>query len=104
MENNEINVTVELEQERAMNGILKDTINQQGETIKHMKHIIITLICAFFITLCFGFGAFVWFESQFEYTSETQETEVYTEGDNANASYTGGDQYNDSSTHNEGVE
>lgn len=101
--NKDIDVTVELNQEKALNGILKDSIKQQGEAIKHMKNIMVALIVGFIVTICFGFGAFVWFESQFECTGESQSTEVYTDGDNANASYIDGNQYNDSSLHNEGV-
>lgn len=54
----EINVTVELEQERALNSILKDTVKKDNETIRGMKHIIITLIIGIVFTVCFGFGAF----------------------------------------------
>lgn len=54
----EINVTVELEQERALNSILKDTVKKDGETIRGMKHIIITLIIGLVFTVCFCFGAF----------------------------------------------
>lgn len=99
----EINVTVELEQERALNEILKDAVKKDGETIKEMKHIIITLIITFALTVVSGFGAFVWYESQYDTEDSKQETTVYTEGDNANAEYIEGNQYNDSTVHNEGV-
>lgn len=97
----EINVTVELEQERALNSILKDTVKKDNETIRGMKHIIITLIIGIVFTVCFGFGAFCWYESQFEYTADT--TEMTTEGDNASINNVDGNQYNDSAKHEEGV-
>lgn len=64
--------------------------------------------------LCFSkqlldIAVFVWYESQFDYVTTTQETEtksvdVGTEGDNANAEYNdvGGNQYNDNAIHNQG--
>lgn len=66
--------------------------------------IIIVLIVCMFLEAVAGYTGFVWYESQFE-TTETTTTEVYTEGDNANAEYNHveGDQYNDDSVHNEGL-
>lgn len=90
--------------ENELNQILKDTIESQGKTIKHLKQIIIVLIISWLLSICFGFGAFVWYESQFEYSEETTETTVYSEGDDADAEYNDvkGDQYNDNSVHKEG--
>lgn len=86
-----------------MNELLKDTIEAQANTIKHLKQIMVILIISWLLSICFGFGAFVWYESQFEYETGTI-TEVTTDGDNANAEYNEvqGDQYNDNSTHKEG--
>ena len=52
-----------------------------------------------------GYSGFVWYESQFE-TITTEQIEVGTDGDNANAKYNDveGNQYNDSAVHNEGME
>lgn len=90
--------------ENELNQILKDTIESQGKTIKHLKQIIIVLIISWLLSTCFGFAAFVWYESQFEYSEETTETTVYSEGDDADAEYNDvkGDQYNDNSVHKEG--
>lgn len=96
---NEIDVTLQLQQEQALNEILKDSVKQQGETIRGMKHIIIGLIIAWAVSICAGFAGFVWYESQFEYVSDT--TEMTTEGDNAYINNVEGSQYNDSATHTE---
>lgn len=87
-----------------INEVLKDTVENQGKTIRHLKQIIIALIISWLLSVCFGFGAFVWYESQFEYSEETTETTVYSEGDDADAEYNDvkGDQYNDNSVHKEG--
>lgn len=101
----EIDISVKLEQAQAMNEMLKDCNRQQNETIKHMKHIIISLICCFFLTICIGFCGFVLYESQFEYTATEEYTEeMTTEGDNAYINNVEGSQYNDNATHTEGVE
>lgn len=99
---NKIDVTVELEQTKAMNQILQDTLKAKDNTIRHFKHVIIALIICFFGTVCVGYGGFIWYESQFE-TVEDTATEVYTEGDNANAEYNDvkGNQYNDNASHTE---
>lgn len=91
--------------ENELNQILKDTVESQGKTIKHLKQIIIVLIVSWFLSICFGFAAFVWYESQFEYETGTI-TEVTTDGENANAEYNDieGDQYNDNSQNNKGIE
>lgn len=106
---NEIDVTLQLQQEQALNEILKDSVKQQGETIRGMKHIIIGLIIGWAVTLCVGYGGFLWYESQFDKQVETEETtevELDASGDSANAEYNDvdGNQYNDSATHNEGNE
>lgn len=99
---NEIDITLQLQQEQALNEILRDSVKQQGETIKGLKHVIIGLIIAWLFSICFGFGAFVWYESQFEYVSDT--VEMSTEGDNAYINNVEGSQYNDSATHTESGE
>lgn len=96
-----IDITVELQQERAMNQILRDTLKSKDDTLRHMKHIIIALIICFFGTVCVGFGGFVWYESQFEYTSDTYEETMTTDGDNAYINNVEGSQYNDNAKHSE---
>lgn len=98
---NEIDVTLQLQQEQALNEILKDSVKQQGETIRGMKHIIIGLIIGWATTMCVGFAGFVWYESQFEYTADTTEETFTTEGDSAYINNVEGSQYNDSATHTE---
>lgn len=94
--------------ENELNQILKDTVESQGKTIRHLKQIIIVLIISWLLSICFGFGAFVWYESQFEYEVVTEETttdvQLDSSGENANAEYNDveGNQYNDGSTHKEG--
>lgn len=94
--------------ENELNQILKDTVESQGKTIRHLKQIVIILIISWLLSMCFGFGAFVWYESQFEYEIVTEETttdvQLDSSGENANAEYNDveGDQYNDNSTHKEG--
>lgn len=102
---NEIDVTLQLQQEQALNEILKDSVKQQGETIRGMKHIIIGLIIAWAVSICAGFAGFVWYESQFEVTTG-QEVEISTDGGNASAEYNdvSGNQYNDNATHTESGE
>lgn len=99
---NEIDVTLQLQEEKAMNEILKDTIKQNGETMKGLRRIILGLIAGWFVSICFGFGAFVWYESQFV-TLDGEGVEISTEGENANAEYNDvdGNQYNDNATHTE---
>lgn len=55
------------------------------------------------------YGGFVWYESQFDYVStDSQEVNVETSGENANEEYNDndvqGNQYNDNAVHNEGGE
>lgn len=102
MTEKEIDVSVKIEQLEAMNSILSDSVSQQGETIKHMKQIIIALIAGWLLSICFGFVAFVWYESQFEYEATTYEETLTTEGESAYINNVDGSQYNDSATHNEG--
>lgn len=101
---NEIDITLQLQHEQALNEILKDTVKQNGETIKGQKHVIIGLIIAWLFSICFGFGAFVWYESQFEYVSDTYEETISTEGDSAYINNVEGSKYNDNATHTESGE
>lgn len=89
--------------------LLLDTAKQASLSSKIKDKIIILLIVLMFLEAVVGYCGFVWYESQFDYvTTEetTTDVELSTEGDNANAEYNDveGDQYNDSSVHNEGTE
>lgn len=96
----EIDITVKLEHAEAMNEVYRDTIKHMGETNRHFKHIIIALIIGYIV----GFGAFCWYESQFEYVSDSYEETYSTEGDNAYINNVEGSQYNDSASHTESGE
>lgn len=89
-----VETMIDVQKEFARSGRFKDKI------------IVLLVVLIFFEAVVFYCG-FVWYESQFDYvTTETSEQEVdlSTEGDNASAEYNDvdGNQYNDSSTHNEG--
>ena len=89
--------------------LILDTQKVYSESNRRKDKIIVLLIVLMFLEAATGFGAFAWYESQFETvaTEETTESvEVNTEGDNANAEYNEahGDQYNDSVTHNNGAQ
>lgn len=93
-----------MEQEEKNNGVLlkvlMDTQAEYAKSNKMKDKIIVLLIVLMFLEAVVGYSGFVWYESQFE-TVTTEQMEVYTEGDNANASYVDGDQYNGNATHNE---
>lgn len=89
--------------------LLLNTAKQASLSSKIKDKIIILLIVLMFLEAVVGYCGFVWYESQFDYvTTEetTTDVELSTEGDNANAEYNDveGNQYNDSSVHNEGTE
>lgn len=83
--------------------VLIDSQKEVGKSNKRKDKIIVLLIVLMFLEAIIGYCGFVWYESQFETVTE-EAIEVYTEGDNANAEYNDveGNQYNDTSTHNEG--
>lgn len=93
-----------------MNGefeqVLLDTQKEYSRSNRMKDKIIVVLIVLMFLEAIVGYCGFVWYESQFDYvTTEqtTQDVDLSTEGDNANAEYNDvqGNQYNDSATHNE---
>lgn len=98
----ETEVTIELKQERAANKLLNDMVEYKNKSSKRKDVIIVILILCMLVEALGFYAGFVWYESQFD-TTTTGTAEVYTEGDNANAEYNSvqGNQYNDSSTHNE---
>jgi hypothetical protein len=91
---------IEEGQKQSMMRILLDVQKEYQQSNRMKDKIIILLIVLMFLEAVAGYSGFVWYESQFE-TTTTETMEVYTEGDNANAEYVDGDQYNDNSVHNE---
>lgn len=83
--------------------LIDDSIKEISKSNRVKDKIIILLIVLMFLESILFFCGFVWYESQFEYMT-TESVDLTTEGDNANAEYNDveGNQYNDSSTHNEG--
>lgn len=86
--------------------VLIDTQKEYSKSNRMKDKIIMLLIILMFLEAVIGYSGFVWYESQFDYvTTEqtTQDVDLSTEGDNANAEYNDvqGNQYNDSATHNE---
>ena len=95
--------------------LMQDVQSEYLKSNKVKDRIIILLIVLMFLEAAVFFGGFVWYESQFEYvetvteevtTTETDDADLSTEGDNASIDYNNveGNQYNDSATHNEGGE
>lgn len=95
--------------------VLVDIQKEYLKLNKMKDRIIILLIVLMFAEAVIGYSGFVWFESQFDYVAEetttTTETisnedndtiDVHSEGENAEATYIEGDQYNDNSKHEEG--
>lgn len=96
--------------------LLTETQKQYSESNRMKDKIIRLLIVLMFLEAAIGYAGFVWYESQFEYaveettttTTETHETDnskdidINSEGEGSEATYIDGNQYNDSSSHNEG--
>ena len=83
--------------------LINDSVKEISKSNRIKDKIIILLIVLMFLQAVCFFCGFVWYESQFEYTT-TESIDLSTEGDNASAEYNDveGNQYNDNSTHNEG--
>ena len=86
--------------------LLLDTQKEYSRSNRMKDKIIVVLSVLMFLEAIIGYCGFVWYESQFDYvTTEqtTQDVDLSTEGENANAEYNDvqGNQYNDSATHNE---
>lgn len=88
--------------------VLIDSQKEMRKSNKRKDKIIVLLIVLMFLEAIVGYSGFVWYESQFDYVTteqETQDVDLSTSGDNANAEYNDndvqGNQYNDSATHNE---
>lgn len=83
------------------NKMLMDYQKESRRQNKRHCKIIWTLIIFLFLEPIFLAGAFILYESQFEYAESEVVTEEYTtEGDNANINKIEGNQYNDNATHN----
>ena len=86
--------------------VLLDVQKEYSKSNKFKDKIIIVLIVLMFLEAVVGYSGFLWYESQFDYVvteTTTDDIDLSTEGDNANAEYNEvqGNQYNDSATHNE---
>lgn len=92
-----------------LTNIMIETQKQYKKSNKLKDKIIILLTVLMFAEAVIFYGGFVWYESQFDYVStDSQEVNVETSGENANAEYNDndvqGNQYNDNAVHNEGGE
>lgn len=70
--------------------LLLDTQKEYSRSNRMKDKIIVVLIVLMFLEAIIGYCGFVWYESQFDYvTTEqtTQDVDLSTEGDNANAEY-----------------
>lgn len=90
-----------------LTNIMIETQKQYKKSNKLKDKIIILLTVLMFAEAVIFYGGFVWYESQFDYVStDSQEVNVETSGENANAEYNDndvqGNQYN--AVHNEGGE
>lgn len=85
-------------EDRAMMELMKDMLSYKK---KESKFLFIALICVIIMNLL-EVGAFLWFESQWEYTDTitTTTTEQEVTGDDGNI--VNGDQYNDKSKNQSG--
>jgi len=79
--------------------ILADVSQQYERYFKRMWIVLIASIIANLIIV----GAFLWYESQWEYETTTTTTQT-VEGDSAEINNVEGNQYKDSATHYEGTE
>ena len=104
-----------MEEDRSIKKLMSDVQSEYLKSNKTKDRIIILLIVLMFLEAAVFFGGFVWYEGQFEYvetvteevmTTETNDADLSTEGDNASIDYDNieGNQYNDNATHNEGGE
>ena len=92
-----------------LTNIIIETQKQYKKSNKLKDKIIILLTVLMFAEAVIFYGGFVWYESQFDYVStDSQEVNVETSVENANAEYNDndvqGNQYNDNAVHNEGGE
>ena len=92
-----------------LTNIMIETQKQYKKSNKLKDKIIILLTVLMFAEAVIFYGGFVWYESQFDYVStDSQEVNAETSGENANAEYNDndvqGNQYNDNAVHNEGGE
>ena len=86
-----------------LENLLLDTQKEYSHSNRTKDKIIVVLIILMFLEAVIGYCGFVWYKSKFDYvTTEqtTQDVDLSTEGENANAEYNDvqGNQYNDSAT------
>lgn len=90
-----------IDQLSALNHITLQLLKDRAQDCKRLW---IALIISILVNLVLV-GAFLWYESQWEYTTtETTTTTQEVEGDGAGINNISGDWYSDNSTHNEGVD
>lgn len=97
-----------------LNKLMFETQKQYKKSNKLKDKIIILLTVLMFAEAVIFYGGFVWYESQFDYVSteqstETQDVDVSTSGENANENtmtmmYREINIYNGNAVHNEGGE
>lgn len=84
--------------------LLVDVQSVYSEANKAKDKTVMLLIICMCVQAIVFFGGFVYYESQFDYVTTTEDgVEISTEGENANAEYNDvkGNQYNDNATHND---
>lgn len=75
-----------------LTNIMIETQKQYKKSNKLKDKIIILLTVLMFAEAVIFYGGFVWYESQFDYVStDSQEVNVETSGENANAEYNDND-------------
>lgn len=85
-------------EDKAMIELMKDMISYKK---KESKFLFIALICVVIMNLL-EVGAFLWFESQWEYTDTVTTTTTEQEVSGDESDIVNGDQYNDSSKNQSG--
>lgn len=94
-----------LEQSKALTEIIKDAL---AVTKQQLNRAYIVIAISLLINLLTILG-FLWYESQFEYSSSdtayttTTTTTQSAEGENSSINNIGGNQYNDNATHQEAL-
>lgn len=85
-----------IEQSLALVDIVKDLLDT---TKRHLNKVYIVLLVSILSNLVIV-GAFLWYESHWEYTT-TETTTQTVDGEDSQINNVDGNQYNDSATHNE---
>lgn len=89
-----------LDQSIALGKIVMQVLEHQRE---NNRRLFIALVISLVINLLIVAG-FLWYELQWEYTATVTEVTQTVEGEGNDINNVQGNQYNDSATHNEGVD